>query len=566
MPKVPLSLTITIIWLGFYVSLLADSDNRPEPSFIKVKTDSQFSQACAPDALAYACFKTEEEAEAFFAAMDLPFDKRMLSEIEGRTCHLFYVPSIKGFRADPDNKPVTELFFDVQSLRFATRAERRIGDPLDMMRSLLYEIERPLEIHIGINKLLDDEVYQQAKDFYFKHSPHRIVMRNSHTDADHWPQDYLKSGSSHAGKKILVPYRLYEGIPEYGEFYKSLLDGFSEQRFVRSKLSWEGGDLQLVLHPKDRQKTVLFYGYSAKAYWGTALSKDEYAYVLKVEFGAEQVVDLSDLARHVDYLVSFIPNENIVLVSEPTRNNYAIAFGATERILELIGTKTPRPVELLKLRGWLSSSPSESVSPAKLRGQLTRVLREIQQHKETWVIYEDTRLQDRLERYLQSKCQGNTDCVKKLYSPPEGQREFLRDDIDLLRECNDTYLISNSNQSLFESYVSILESQFKEPDEQLRRRINAKIEQIEHLGFQVIRVPQIGAHNNCISWSGISYVNNLLVDTLLFLPKFGLGAAEDDIFDRIQKQLPGQYRVIPVFSQNSIVYNGGIHCRTGIVR
>ena len=538
----------------------------PEPTIVKVKTSSQFRGACAPDALSYACFPTEEETETFFAEMNLPFEKRILRKIGARTCHLFYVPSIKGFRADPDNKPVTELFFDVQSLRFAGRAERKIGDPLDIMRSMLHEIERPLEVHIGINKQLGEEFYEQAKDFYFKNSPHRIVIRDSHTGADNWPQDYLKSGSSDAAKKILIPYRLFEGNPEYGELYRPLLDGFREPRFVRSKISWEGGDLLLAFHPKYRRQTVLFYGHSARAYWGAELSEDEYAYVLRLEFGADRVVDLSDLAAHVDYVVSFIPNENIVLISEPTRNNYAIASEATERLLELIGARRPRPVELLRLRDWLNSYSSVPVSSTKLKGQLTRVLREIQQHKNTWVIYEDKKLQVRLDKYLESKCHGDTNCVRRLYSPPEGQREILRDNIDLLRDCNDAYLISKSNRSLFESYVSILESQFKEPDEQLQRRVDAKIEQIEDLGFQVIRVPQIGAHNNRVLWSGISYVNCLLVDNLLFVPRFGLGSAEEDIFDRIQKQLPRQYRVIPVFSQNSIVYNGGIHCRAGIVR
>jgi len=139
------------------------------------------------------------------------------------------------------------------------------------------------------------------------------------------------------------------------------------------------------------------------------------------------------------------------------------------------------------------------------------------------------------------------------------------DDIDLLRDCNDAYLISKSNESLFKTYVAIIKSQFVEMSPELQKRINEKIQEIRQLGFRVIRVPQIGADGE-ISWSGISYVNNLLVDNLLFLPKFGLGAVEDEIIDGIEKELPKSYRVIPVFSQNSIVYNGGIHCRTGIVR
>src|SRR5262249_587713 len=151
-----------------------------------------------------------------------------------------------------------------------------------------------------------------------------------------WPQDYLKSGSSKGERKILLPYRLYEGKRDYGELYEPLLDGLNEQRFVRSKLSWEGGDLQFVLDPKNPRKTILFYGQSGRAYWGQGLTAEEYAYVLKLEFGADSAVDLSDFVSHADYLVSFIPRENIALVSEPLRDNYSVAGTAVERLLELI--------------------------------------------------------------------------------------------------------------------------------------------------------------------------------------------------------------------------------------
>src|SRR5262249_54701179 len=156
-------------------------------------------------------------------------------------------------------------------------------------------------------KLHDEKFYEAAKEFHFKNSVHHIVLRNSHTDADNWPQDYLKSGSSKGERKILLPHRLYEGNRDYGELYEPLLDGLNEQRFVRSKLSWEGGDLQFVLDPKNPRKTILFYGKSGRAYWGQALTTEEYAYVLKLEFGADYAVDLSDFVSHADYLVSFIP-------------------------------------------------------------------------------------------------------------------------------------------------------------------------------------------------------------------------------------------------------------------
>jgi hypothetical protein len=547
----------TQLWAGEEIS--------SAPNLIRVKTNPHFSGASVPNALTFACFKRNDEAEAFFSQMKLPFEKRMLREIDGQKCHLFYTPTITGFRADPDNKPITELFFDVQSLRLLTKTERIIGDPLDMVKSLLAVIERPVQIHIGTNRLHAEEFYQAAIKFYFKNSPHKIVLRNSHTDADNWPQDYLKSGSTQGQRKILVPYRLYEGKPDYGELHKPLLDTFSEPWFVRSKLSWEGGDIQVVLDPKNARKTILFYGRSAKVYWGMDLTEDEYAYILKLEFGADRTVDVSDLAPHADYFVSFIPKENIALVAEPLTRNYAVACGAAGRLLEFIGKKTPAPVELVSLKNLLSSEGQPFVLPETLEHQLQKAVKEVQDNEEAWTAHEDKQLQERLATYLRLKCGDDSQCVAKLYSPPEGQREILKDDINLLRDCNDAYLISKSNESLLKIYLAIIESQLSEPRPELQKRINDKVQEIQDLGFRVIRVPQIGA-DSTIAWSGISYVNNLLVDYLLFLPKFGLGAVEDEIFDRLQKQLPIPYRIIPVFSQNSIVYNGGIHCRVGIVR
>jgi len=489
----------------------------------------------------------------------------MLRKIEEQNCHLFYLPTVEGFRADPDNKPITELFFDVQSLRFASKADRLLGDPLDIAKCLLAQISRPLEVHIGVNQLHDEKFYQTAKAFHFKDSPHHVILRNSRTDTDNWPQDYLKSGTCKGERKILLPYRLYEGKPDYGKLYESLLDGFNGGPFVRSKLSWEGGDLQFVLNPKNPQETILFYGHSGKAYWGQALSSDEYAYVLKLEFGADDLVDLSDLASHVDYFLAFLPRENIALVSEPLRESYSIAGAAIERLLEMIGTKKPVPTELISLKTMLSGHGKELGSSPVLSRQLDKTLEEVRRYESAWVTYEDRELQGRLAKYLRFKCGDDSRCMEKLYAPPQGQHEILIDDIDLLRDCNDAYLISKTNEPLFKAYVAIMKSQFVGPSLEFQNGIGEKIQKIKDLGFRVIRIPQIGTDPD-IAWSGLSYVNNLLLDNLLFLPKFGLGVAEDQIFERIQRELPRGYSVIPVFSQNSIVYNGGIHCRTGIVR
>jgi len=68
------------------------------------------------------------------------------------------------------------------------------------------------------------------------------------------------------------------------------------------------------------------------------------------------------------------------------------------------------------------------------------------------------------------------------------------------------------------------------------------------------------------NWAGISYTNNLVVDNTVFVPAFGLGEAELEIFSDIDRPLPQPYKLVPIFAQYSLLRNGGIHCRSGIIR
>jgi len=62
----------------------------------------------------------------------------------------------------------------------------------------------------------------------------------------------VKGGTSSRGETILIPHRIFESDPKYGELYDPLLERFvSQERVTRSGLSWEGGDLQLTRDPRD---------------------------------------------------------------------------------------------------------------------------------------------------------------------------------------------------------------------------------------------------------------------------------------------------------------------------
>ena len=104
-------------------------------------------------------------------------------------------------------------------------------------------------------------------------------------------------------------------------------------------------------------------------------------------------------------------------------------------------------------------------------------------------------------------------------------------------------------------------------DPQRMRRIAAKVAEIEALGFSVVRVPRFGRdQNDSTSWAGLGYANSLLVDDVLYVPMFGLGAVETGIVTELDAALPDAYRVVPVFAQHMLLHSGGVHCTVAIVR
>lgn len=522
-----------------------------------IQVDKSYEQSVEPGSLGFACADDAGQLESFFGSRTLPFDQGLLRARRGKRCHIFYEPTIRGFRVDVDDQPIRELFSDVETSNLLSRRSRRIGDSLDMLKTMLPLIPRPLEIHLGVVKAYDDELYQRASNFHFRGTIHKLSFRNGETDVvSPWVQDYLKSGTAGSQRVILVTRLLYEGSVENGILFRPLLDSLRQERFVRSKLSWEGGDLQFVRHPKYPEKTVLFFGNAGKNYWARYLSPEEYQYVLKLEFGADEAVRLADLAPHVDYFISFIPDENIALVSQPERGNMALALGAVRALRERFADDAPAP--LRDLEQLLSLGETE------FRKNVNAVKRALQRAKDAeWPEPMDTTLAARIRRYVDRHCpQVESDCMSVA-----GRRKMLVEDAELFRDWT-TAGWEGKSQRVFVPYsLALVESQLPGFPNRHRDRIEAKAREVEALGFRVIRVPRVSGEADLgLPWAGISYVNNLLVDNLLFVPAYGLGAAEDQIFDDLQRSLPQRYRVVPVFSRHMILYNGGVHCIVGIVR
>jgi len=197
--------------------------------------------------------------------------------------------------------------------------------------------------------------YKRATNRSFGPTPHRITLLDRGVERNFWwVQDYMKSGTSSRGETILVPRRIFEGDPENGEIFEPLLAHLSRQgRVVRSRLSWEGGDLQFTRDPDDAGRLVLYYGSFVKPYWGESLSQGEFEYVLSLEFGADRAVDLSGLAPHVDYFVSFLPRAKTALVSVPRSGDLEVARSAAEALRSRFSGR--EPLALVELRRSLSS-------------------------------------------------------------------------------------------------------------------------------------------------------------------------------------------------------------------
>jgi agmatine/peptidylarginine deiminase len=117
------------------------------------------------------------------------------------------------------------------------------------------------------------------------------------------------------------------------------------------------------------------------------------------------------------------------------------------------------------------------------------------------------------------------------------------------------------------AHLDLVESQLDPVPEVIARLALRKIGELEALGFRVVRIPAFRVDLvRPRGWPGISYVNALVVDRQVFVPRFGLGAAEDRLLRKAAAQLPGGYDLVPIEAQQVMIRNGGLHCLAGLVR
>ena len=530
----------------------------PDIKLFPAPLSKGYSDAAEPGAIQYACANNRAALEMFFSNRDLPIDAKLIRGMQGqKACHIFYEPSVRGFRALPDNNEIQELFATPDLVALVT-GPKSIGESHDILRSVLPRLDRPLRITLGVDDDYDSAFLTQVTESYFSQSVHQINYVPIPPDQGNpWAQDFFKAGSVEGTQKTLVPRRLFEGRNENGSTFSDLLDTFSDEPYFRSKLSWEGGDLQFVLSPRDPNALLLFFGESTVDYWGEELLSREIAYILRLEFGADRVIDLSAAGPHTHYLVAFLPETATALVAQPLSGSRQLAIEAARQIGILYGSQTPK--ELEHLMSFLDTAFNGlSEDPA----YITRELQILRSRFEEIEATRNEGLQKDLDDYTQQHCpQGITECLGS-----EGQKRMLTAAPDLLRRLLEEDNHAHIRKEMPKKLVDLIAAQFPGELNSISQLLDEKATEIPELGFRVIRVPYLYPGQDLDRWKGISHVNLLAHERKLFVPTFGLGNFEAQLLAKLQKKLSPEYEVIPIYARSTLLLNGGIHCVFGITR
>ncbi len=554
--SIPLSRRILLCLTAAAVLHGADADDRV--TLVPIPDIRAFPEATEPLAIRRACAKTEADLERFFTARGRNFFSSLVKRFDGYpACHVYYEPTLEGFRAAPDNLPIRKLYVTVDPLGFIV-GRKPIGDSWDVVESIVPRLPEAIDLTISVGGVFPEQSWRDAAARHFAGSRRTIQVRASGSkDAHPWSQDHLKAGHVGDELRVLVPRRLYEGRSSDGDTFRPLLDELVKESFVASKLSWEGGDLQVIANPKNPAQTILIHGGSAREYWGEELDPAEYSYVLATEFGADETVDLSSLGPHADYLVALLPGDDIAVVSQSVHNEPRVVESAVAALVELYGKRSPP--RLRSLAAFLSTwnrdvsgnSPYLQAQVDAIRRDLPAVAPEV-----------DEQVVSKLMAYADRTCPGpERSCINEEYAAT-----VFEADPKLLRDAADGAAGVLLEQKLAPRLLGLVEGQLAASPRWKPAELDQVAGQLRKLGFRVVRLPHLDAPSVASEWPGVSYVNLLAFDRTLFVPSFGLGKFEERVYSDLRRKLGGKYEVVPVNARSGLSDNGGIHCVFGIVR
>jgi hypothetical protein len=513
----------------------------------------QYADAAESGSPSFACSNSPEELAPFFAGHDVPFDSELVRSRGGLTCHVFYEPTVKGFRASRDNEPAEGLYLSIGPYSFLANSEIP-GDSLEIVKEILSRLSRPLDVRLTVSGGFSRSLWESAAVRHFGGLPHRFTFFQSVDSVSHpWAQDHIKAGHVNGMPRGLIPRRLYESAEADGEVTESLLKSLEAQGFVRSKLSWEGGALQFVADPREPSKTILVAGGNSR-YWGGELNPAEYGYVLRQEFGADEFLDLGAAAPPAEYLVSFLPQDNSVLVSEMVRGKTDVARAAAFQLLETFSASSP-PAVIRRLASILAEWERDLREGSP---QLSETIAAAERALEVNAPEDDPELDTLLEAYVAQHCPGSpATCFDQA-----GEGEVLQTDPELMRRSSSHIAVTLLRSRLRSMLLGIIEQQTERgvwPEEPVLDRAAA---QLESWGFHVVRVPYLRGGGQ----PSVSYANALLIDQKLFVPTLGLRRFEERTFSQLRRDLQGRYQVIPVDARTVLTRAGGVHRAFAIFR
>lgn len=533
-----------VLLLALYPTLSAFADVELVPL--------QPSEAAESGALSFACSAAPDELANFFIAHQAPFETALVRDRNGSACHVFYQPTLQGFRASRDNETPEGLYSSISPYSFLANSEIP-GDSLEIVKEILSRLSRPLDILLTVSGGFSQSLWEPAAVRHFGGLPHHFRFFESGDSVVHpWAQDHLKAGYVNGLPQVLIPRRLYQEDADGGATTESLFESLEALGYVRSKLSWQGSALQFVADPRDASKTILVAG-GAFRDWGRELSAAEYSYVLRQEFGADEFLDLGDGPR-ADSLVAFLPDDNSVLVSQMMRGDTDVARAAAFQLLETFSASSPPPA-VRRLASLLAEWDGDLREGSTL---LSETIDSAQRAIEAAAPEDDPGLNSLLKAYVASHCPGNpATCFDQAR-----EQEVLETDPELLRRSSSHAAVNLLRTRLRAMLLGIVRQQTDRSSWPEELAVDQFAAQLESRGFHVVRVPYLRGG----SQPSVSYANALLIDKKLFLPTLGLRRYEERTFSQLRRDLEGRYQVIPVDARTALTRRGGVRRAFAVFR
>ncbi len=522
-------------------------------ALVPLQPSPEHPHAAESGALSFACSRSPEELAPFLANRELPFEADLVRDRDGLACHVFYEPTLNGFRASRDNETAEGLYSSINPYSFLANSEIP-GDSLKIVKEILSRLSRPLDIRLTVSGGFSQALWEPAAIRHFGGLPHRFTFFESVDSVSHpWARDHIKAGQVNGLPRVLIPHRLYEVGAGDGPMTESLLKSLEAQGFERSKLSWQGGALQFVADPRDPSRTILVTS-GDSLYGGAELNAAERGYILRQEFGADEVLDLGDAAPPADDLVAFLNQDNSVLVSRMVRGNTDVARAAAFQLIETFSASSPPPA--IRRLASLLAEWEQDLREGSL--QLSETIDAAQRALDAAAPEADPELDTLLKAYVARHCPGSpASCFDQAR---EG--EVLEADPELLRRSSSHTAVNLLRSRLRSMLLGIIEQQRDPSSWREEAVLDRTAAQLESRGFHVVRVPYLRGG----SGPSVSYANSLLIDQKLFLPTLGLRRFEERTFSQLRRDLQGRYQVIPVDARTALTRGGGLRRVLGIFR